>query len=59
LASSGEAAGFVFVTERMRLFSAPHPQLSVIPLLYRREGFLLMKQRDWQIKRRNSVCNLD
>src|SRR6516164_7756670 len=31
LASSGEAAGFVFVTERMRLFSAPHPQLSVIP----------------------------
>jgi hypothetical protein len=32
LASSGEAAGFVFVTERMRLFSAPHPQLSVIPL---------------------------
>jgi hypothetical protein len=32
LASSGEAAGFLFlVTERMRLFSAPHPQLSVIP----------------------------
>src|ERR1700745_4130953 len=31
LASSGEAAfGFFFVTERMRLFSAPHPQLSVI-----------------------------
>jgi hypothetical protein len=30
LASSGEAAGFLFVTERMRLFSAPHPQLSVI-----------------------------
>jgi hypothetical protein len=23
--------GFFFVTERMRLFSAPHPQLSVIP----------------------------
>src|ERR1700746_2057440 len=33
LASSGEAAfGFFFVTERMRLFSAPHPQLSVITL---------------------------
>src|SRR5215472_8225140 len=31
LASSGEAAGFLFVTERMRLFSAHHPQLSVIP----------------------------
>ena len=30
LASSGEAAGLLFVTERMRLFSAPHPQLSVI-----------------------------
>ena len=32
LASSGEAAfGFSFVIERMRFFSAPHPQLSVIP----------------------------
>src|SRR5262249_40596394 len=31
LASSGEAAGFFLITERMRLFSAPHPQLSVIP----------------------------
>jgi hypothetical protein len=35
LASSGEAAGFLFVTERMRLFSAPHPQLSLITLLFR------------------------
>src|SRR3981189_1209703 len=32
LASSGEAAGFLLITERMRLFSSPHPQLSVIPL---------------------------
>jgi hypothetical protein len=32
LASSGEAAGFLLITERMRLFLSPHTQLSVIPL---------------------------
>src|SRR6516162_8577528 len=31
LASSGEAAGFLLITERMRLFLSPHTQLSVIP----------------------------
>src|SRR6516162_4672585 len=33
LASSGEAAGFLLITERMRLFLSPHTQLSVIPLV--------------------------
>jgi len=33
LASSGEVRRCFFVTKRMRLFPAPHPQLSVIPLL--------------------------
>jgi hypothetical protein len=33
LASSGETADFVLVTERVRLFSAPHPRHSVIRLV--------------------------
>src|SRR6516162_5362711 len=35
LASSGEAAGFLLITERMRLFLSPHTQLSVIPPSHR------------------------
>jgi hypothetical protein len=33
LASSREAAALFLITERMRLFSLPHPQLSVISLV--------------------------
>jgi hypothetical protein len=33
LASSGETVDFVLVTERVRLFSAPHPRHSVIRLV--------------------------
>src|SRR6516225_10210034 len=42
LASSCEAAGFLLITERMRLFLSPHTQLSVIPHSFSQKGKRLL-----------------
>src|ERR1700730_10708199 len=38
--------GFLFLTERMRLFSSLHPQLSVIPQKHFSQA---PEQNDWQV----------
>jgi hypothetical protein len=54
--------GFIFLTERMRLFSSLHPQLSVIPLSRRVVGYHhilkgLPKKRKKNVARRTLKAN--